>query len=388
MEGNLNLPKGVYQNGKRFLLSLSWLKKRYRITTTYDAIPANINKAAKLLAVIQSDLERNQFHIANYQRLLINPSALEHLDVNYNVVEKNINVAKLFMDVLNLYDEMYKSNQLAIGSLHCYKYAINKHLIPYFEKVTIDKVDTGLIEDFIKTLNCSKKRITTILVPFKQVIKIAIKQKLITINPFHNIDSNDWKGHIIVSEYKVEPFSTQEIELIINHCKHDTIKNFILTAFWTGMRLGEMFALTWDDIDFKKEIISVNKNQTINRIIKSPKTKAGIRDIEMTPCAKSALLAQKEITGSCDRVFLSPRGFIWSKTDMFGRYWRLLLGDAGVKYRNAYQLRHSFISHMLTLGNSPMVLYRMVGHENTEMIYKNYARFISVGAGVKLLKTN
>ena len=49
-------------------------------------------------------------------------------------------------------------------------------------------------------------------------------------------------------------------------------------------------------------------------------------------------------------------------------------------------MKHSFISNMLQLGNSPMVLlYKIVGHENPEIMYKKYARFIKKGVE-KLLK--
>lgn len=49
-------------------------------------------------------------------------------------------------------------------------------------------------------------------------------------------------------------------------------------------------------------------------------------------------------------------------------------------------MRHTFISMLLQFGNSPIVIYKMVGHNNTEMIYKNYARFIQHDESKKLLK--
>lgn len=73
-------------------------------------------------------------------------------------------------------------------------------------------------------------------------------------------------------------------------------------------------------------------------------------------------------------------------TNNLGRYWRSTLAAANIKYRNPYQMRHTFISMMLQFGNSPLVLYRMIGHTNSEMIYKNYARFIKQDVGKKTLK--
>ncbi len=149
------------------------------------------------------------------------------------------------------------------------------------------------------------------------------------------------------------------------------------------MRISEIFALNWGDINFNEETISVSKSQTLNKQLKPPKTKSGIRLVEMTPIAKEALLAQYKITSDKERVFLTPTGKIWSKPDNLGRYWRPTLAAANIKYRNPYQMRHTFISMMLQFGNSPLVLYRMVGHTNSEMIYKNYARFIKQDVGKK-----
>ena len=107
----------------------------------------------------------------------------------------------------------------------------------------------------------------------------------------------------------------------------------------------------------------------------------------MIPKAKQALLAQYKITGSStDRVFKTPSGKNWIKTDWFGQYWRKSLEIAQIKYRNPYQMRHTFISTMLALGNSPMVLYPMVGHTNAQIIYQVYGKYIQNSSG-KILKT-
>lgn len=48
-------------------------------------------------------------------------------------------------------------------------------------------------------------------------------------------------------------------------------------------------------------------------------------------------------------------------------------------------MRHTFISYMLSIGNSPLILYKIVGHENPSILYKHYARFVDQGTGKKLL---
>lgn len=106
----------------------------------------------------------------------------------------------------------------------------------------------------------------------------------------------------------------------------------------------------------------------------------------MTPRAKEALMNQYLITGKeSDRVFLSPSGRSWIKTSAFREYWKAALTLAGVDYRNPYQMRHTFIIYMLSIGNNPLVLYQMVGHENPKIMFDKYARFIKYKGDKKLL---
>ena len=110
----------------------------------------------------------------------------------------------------------------------------------------------------------------------------------------------------------------------------------------------------------------------------------------MTPQAKEALQAQFKITGNdSDGIILKTpvQNRPWIKPSAFREYWKEALAKAGIEYRNPYQMRHTFISYMLSIGNSPMVLYMMVGHSNPTIMYNKYARFIQQSGGGKLLKT-
>lgn len=379
---------GVRVKNNRFMLDFMHQDRRYRPLTIYEANKINRSKVEKLLNSIKIDLERGQFLLANYSQSLVNPNYLAHLDVNFVQNQDKINTVYLIDEQLEVYRKRFEAGTLSVATYEGYKYAINLHLKPFFDEVAIGSIDYLMLEQLIDKLPFSRKRIGLILRPLKLVIKRALKANYITINPFDKLDNEYLLTVSVTSDYEVNPFSQEEIILILDNCEHLTVRNYIQTGFWSGMRISEMFALEWSDIDFELETIRVNKSQTRNRLIKDPKTPAGNRIIEMTPKAKEALLSQFEITGKDQdqRVFKTPRNKIWAKPDNLGRYWRVALEKAGVVYRNPYQMRHTFISYMLSLGNSPLILYRMVGHENSELLYKKYARFIKSTSG-KLLKT-
>jgi integrase len=368
------LPRGIILSKGMYRFDFRFNGKRWRLRTTFTE-KNRLADVEKIFNTLVFDLESGRFNPSVFIGKIPNIEILGGKKDKYNMT-----------DLLSEQMERYRNRQdLTKGSILNLESVIKLHLLPYFGDIDILTISSNDIESFIKQLKLSKDRVRLILRPLRHLFNQAIRDKIIGVNPFTLLEVNILSQHSVNTDYEVKPFSIEELELILSCCQHDTIRNFIKTAFYTGLRLGEMFALEWSDIDLLKEVINVNKSvSSVDGQVKTPKTKAGIRQVEMLAESKEALLAQLEITKSSTRVFQSPKGKNYLRTDGFGRYWRAALNFAKVEYRNPYQLRHSFISNMLMRGNSPLVLYRMVGHETPEIIYKYYARFIST-SGKKIL---
>lgn len=390
MEKLLNLLPGLRDTYGHFTLDFRHNSVRYRVATKISAESQNIEKAGKLLASIRLDLERDCFHLANYKKLLSNPIALEKLDASYQEQLSQANMEDLIDEQLKHYQSRVTAKTMALATYESYAYAINLHLKPFFHNVPISTVDNLMLEELIKKLPFTRRRVSCVLRPLRPIFNRAKKHKLINLNPMDEIDKDIYLTTVVTSDYEVKPFSLEEIQKILANCKYDGIKNFIKFGFATGMRIGEIFALQWSDIDFERESISITKSSSTHGIIKGPKTKSGIRDLEMTPQASIALKDQFKITGndSDGRIFKTPvNNKVWIKPSSFGKYWKEALDKAMIEYRNPYQMRHTFISYMLSIGNSPMILYRLVGHSNPTIMYNKYARFIKQAGSEKLLKT-
>jgi len=375
--------KGISKNGDYLRIQFTWNGKRYRPTTTHKT--GQEKQAAKLLAAILFDLENKRFKLDMYKNQLLQFSTLQELDNAYVNAQKSPLLSTLLTEHLTILDGKLNSGAIQPSTHRGYCYTITAHLLPRFGKYKVSEVTVQMLEEFINSLGFTRNRLKVILRPLMEIFQRMQRYGVIDKSPFLDLNKDSFVN-VRISDYEVNPFNQDEIDLIIANCDHDCVRNFIQFGFWTGCRISEIFALNWDDIDFKKETISITKNQTINKQLKCPKTKSGIRIIEMTPKAKEALQDQYLITAERERIFLSPTGQIWYKPGSFGVFWKNALLKAKVKYRNPYQMRHTFISMMLHFGNSPLDLYQMAGHENTEMIYKNYARFIKQSGDKKLLK--
>ena len=363
MEKLLNLLPGIRVHRQTLMLDFRHENIRYRIATKLAAENENIAKASKLLASIKLDLDRGVFYLANYKKHLSNPSALEKLDANYQEQLSQANMEDLIDEQLKHYQKRVSVKTMALATYEGYAYIINLHLKPFFRNVPISAVDNLMLEELIKKLPFTRKRIGCILRPLRPIFKKAQKLKQIKLDPMDEIDKDVYLTTVATSDYEVKPFTLNEIQKILGCCKYDSVRNLIKFGFWTGMRIGELFALEWSDIDFERESISVTKASSTHGFIKQPKTKSGIRDVEMTPQAKEALQNQFKITGNDKdgRVFKSPvNNRIWIKPCAFRKYWKMALDKAGVEFRNPYQMRHTFISYMLSIGNNPLVLYMRI----------------------------
>lgn len=139
--------------------------------------------------------------------------------------------------------------------------------------------------------------------------------------------------------------------------------------YWTGMRCGELLALTMDDFDFEAKNVRINKSyQRLEGedIITTPKTQKSNRTIKLPDFLVSemkeyfAMLYGYEKT---DRIFQVTKSFLHHEMDRG-------CGKSGVKRIRIHDLRHSHVSNLIDLGFSAVAIADRVGHESIEVTYR------------------
>ncbi|WP_278246129.1 site-specific integrase [Clostridium tyrobutyricum] len=164
------------------------------------------------------------------------------------------------------------------------------------------------------------------------------------------------------------------------------LKCLILTALTTGLRQGELLALTWDDIDLDKGEISVNKSIKRVNIIKSndskenkiliqpPKTINSNRVVpipsELIPILKQHHLKQKlekikagEEYKDNNFVFPTALGKPIDAKNLFRSYKNLLI-KAGIEHKKFHCLRHTYATKLFEAGTPPKTVQALLGHSN------------------------
>ncbi len=150
----------------------------------------------------------------------------------------------------------------------------------------------------------------------------------------------------------------------------------------TGIRTGELAALTWEDVDFEKRMLHIRKtadDRSGKWDVRSPKSKAGIRAIPLNDEALRILKNQKEKMRSLavvpleyhDHVFLSGNGNL-IKNSTYNKDIRRICKTAGIAHFSMHTLRHTFATRCAEAGMQPKTLQTILGHSNISITMDIY----------------
>ena len=266
-----------------------------------------------------------------------------------------------------------------------YSNNIFNHIIPKLGNIYIQDLNHKTIQDFLLNLfksgrkdgsgGLSEKTIKDITIIIKGSLRKAINEEKIrhfelTFNyPKDNKDSKIY----ILSKHEQNKLTNYVLENLTN-------RNIgLLISLYSGLRIGELCALQWNDIDFKKNILSVNKtiqrvyikdkdNNISKVIITTPKTKNANREI---PINKEFLeLLKKLKTNGDDYIITGSHKYLEPRT--YRKYFNKVLKQVKIKQFNFHSLRHTFATNCISLGVDYKTVSELLGHANVNITLNLY----------------
>lgn len=183
---------------------------------------------------------------------------------------------------------------------------------------------------------------------------------------------------------KLQTFTNEETTAIYNAAKeyaHGRYYPFILLAFHTGARKGELMALFWDCIDFQRSEITIRRNLTLTQSaglrIGAPKTKSGIRTFSVSSAVMAALrtLRSGKLVSFNGPIFTTASGNTLQPRNI-DRMWHDILRRAGVPYRNFHVIRHTHATELLSAGVPIADISRRIGHSKISHTLDLYSHAI------------
>lgn len=296
----------------------------------------------------------------------------------FEIGGRRIMLRTLLDNQLEIYERQVVNGTLSHSTCEGYTKAINSARMRYWDGLTISQATPSKLREWISSMDVTAKRARNLLTPLRSVFEDALNDDLIEFNPFERIALNKLlKQTTKASEYEVDPFTADEREALLASARADERP---MLQFWfnAGLRPGELMALRWPKIDWLGNKARIDRN-LVGGIEKSPKTAAGVRDVDLNDDALGALIAQKAASFLAnEQIWLNPRTSEPWATDAQIRktLWEPLCKRAGVRYRNPYQVRHTYASAKLTEGTNPWYVAEQLGHVDVQMVFKVYGKFI------------
>ena len=179
---------------------------------------------------------------------------------------------------------------------------------------------------------------------------------------------------------EIYPFTKEEVILILNHFKmeYPNIYTLVAVGFYTGMRIGEILAMKWCNLDTINWIYKVKESYT-DRRLGTPKTINSIREVPIIGELQNILNQHKKNTFmKSEFIFINQYNKPYtSSLSITNSYWKHALKELGIIYRPMYQMRHTHTILSLIAGDNPHDVAKRLGHTSLQMLFQRYGKYIN-----------
>ena len=278
--------------------------------------------------------------------------------------------------------KFYSCDRIKNRTAERYRGVIDKYILPYLGETEIDTVERKTVQEFLYSLRAiggdyglSASSVNVVHSVLKSAFAYACEAEMLEINPCERI------RRVPVQGRKAEAFTREEqekIEKAVSDTEDGRLVG-VLICLYTGLRIGELLALEWSDVDFRRGILIIRKTVYRGRdenggwrvCVDTPKTASSERIVPLPYYIIDMLKKQKRM-GLSEFVIenkKAERMSVRSYQYLFER----LTATAGVRSLNFHALRHTFATRALESGMDIKTLSEIMGHSNATITLNRYA---------------
>lgn len=295
-----------------------------------------------------------------------------------------------------------------------YKYSYEQFVEPKFGRIKLTDLKRTDVRAFYNYLaderHIKVNSIDCIHTVLHQVLELAVEDDYLRYNPADNAlkelrrahnDDNEKRRALTLEEQQIFE------DFLAGSVRYEHWLPIFTVMLWTGMRVGELTGLRWEDVDFEENTISVNhtlvyfsrgKQNGCTFAVNTPKTEAGKRTIPMLPKVKEAFLKEKayqeevgicckaEVNGFSNFIFVNRFGSVQHQGTL-NKALKRMIRDCNYELLDKsdgkeitmlpnfsnHSLRHTFTTRMCEAGVNIKAMQDILGHADVETTLGIYA---------------
>ena len=277
---------------------------------------------------------------------------------------------------------------------------VRVHLLPVFGDYKLSKLTTPILQQQVnKWADKANKGEKGAYANYnflnninRRILQYGVTMQVIQHNPARDVIIPRKQQN---KEHKIKFFSNQELKHFLDYLEnldqssYENFFDYVLykTLLATGCRIGEALAIEWSDIDLKKGIVSISK--TLNRYqeTNTPKSKAGLREIDIDKATVSLLKQYKKRQqvqswqlGRSEGIVFTPFTTKYAYACLLRKRLQSHFKAAGVPDISFHGFRHTHATIMLYAGIEAKDLQYRLGHSNISMTLNTYVHATKEGA--------
>ena|SRR5579862_553779 len=237
------------------------------------------------------------------------------------------------------------------GALRAYRHALDCRLLPRFGQQQLSAITPVMLQDFVDELLAAGRSASTIrnaLLPLRAIYRRALQREQVATNPTLNLSLPAVRSNR-------DRIARVDEATALLAALPAVDRALWATALYAGLRMGELQALNWADIDLEQNLIHVRRSWDRQAGFIDPKSRAGKRRVPLTQTLRTHLLHQRDQQDkACNgAVFPNSHGrhaFTPSWTNQRARNaWHA----AGLEPIGLHECRHTYAAYMIAAGVNP-----------------------------------
>jgi integrase len=270
-----------------------------------------------------------------------------------------------------------------------YEGVLRNHLIPALGQTPLNSLTREAIKQLLvgKRQTLTPSSVRNILTPLREMLRHAVDDEILPSNPAAQVGRFLYQRQ--APQQEIEPLTREELGCFLDTIQTHAPEHYplFLCLARTGIRLGEVLAVQWGDLDFHGRSITIRRNVVRGHITrpKNGKTRRVDMSQQLTEVLQQLQTQRKAETlrrGWPEVpvwVFCSTTGGVLNKENLRTRVFYRCLAKAGLRHVRIHDLRHTYASLLIQQGESLAYIRDQLGHHSIQVTVDIYGHLVPGG---------